>query len=291
MKVVILIGSPTAPLIYFTNAIHRHHKVELVIVEKVNESKLKLINTKKKQILESHVPLLVAFIDKVFKYVLFKINIYKKTRMKKEEELKYAEACQKWFKDSYKSIDLTIPFLEVEDINSSIVQEALMKINPDLLLDHGTSLVKPAVLKLAKQALNLHWGLSPYYRGSNCTVQALMNWDIYNIGVTIHKLAVQIDGGDILAQSRATISSDDTLRTIPLQLTYLGTEIVKSTIDKLKRKENIQFIKQNFNDGFLVREMYWDENTSLFIDNLNKEKMELMLKKPSRQAAPIVQID
>ena len=82
-------------------------------------------------------------------------------------------------------------------------------------------------------ALNLHWGLSPYYRGTHCTGWALINWDPYNIGVTIHKLTQRIDGGSILAQKRAVIKPGDTVNSINMQLTQLGTELVIKIIDKI----------------------------------------------------------
>ena len=89
----------------------------------------------------------------------------------------------KWFSNKWRKLDKTIPYIEVENINSQLVFKILKEINPDLILDHGTSIVKNHILENAKLALNLHWGLSPYYRGTHCTDWALINWDPNNIGV------------------------------------------------------------------------------------------------------------
>ena len=86
----------------------------------------------------------------------------------------------------------------VADNNSTEVARRLTALKPDLILDHGTSIVSDSIIETAPLALNLHWGLSPYYRGTFCTEWALINHDPRNIGVTIHRLAKAVDGGDIL---------------------------------------------------------------------------------------------
>ncbi len=160
-----------------------------------------------------------------------------------------------------------------------------------MIIDHGTSLVKSNILDLADLALNLHWGLSPYYRGVNCTNQALLNWDINNIGVTVHKLAEKIDGGDILGQERTQIVPNDTIDRITSRLTYLGTLIIIKAIDKLTNGETLHFKPQDFNNGFLIKGLYWDDKVQSYINQIDENLITKMINKPSRGYAPINKLE
>ena len=45
--------------------------------------------------------------------------------------------------------------------------EALNKIKPDLILIYGTSIIRGEIINIYRnRILNLHLGLTPYYRGS-----------------------------------------------------------------------------------------------------------------------------
>lgn len=289
MKLVVIIGNPTPPLIYFTNMINDNHKIDLLIIEKPKQiNQQKTLNSTLKASKSSFA---LNFTEKVLESILYKIKQFKKHKENIDKNLKYYKNCEKWFADLFSSVDQSIPFLEVDNINSSESQIAIAKINPEIILDHGSSLVKPGILKLAKLALNLHWGLSPYYRGQNCTTQALINWDILNIGVTVHKLAVQIDGGDILGQARATITEEDDVKSIPLQLTALGTQIIIKALNKFKEGEELIFKAQNYSEGFLVRGLYWNSHINAFAAQLDKEQIRQMLDKPSRGKLPIIQLE
>ena len=262
MKIVCLIRKG-APLYYFVNKINSEHKVCEVIVERQRINKKNFSPRLKKIGFKG----LYDFLKNRFIKNHVEENIY-----------------NKWFSNKWRKLDKTIPYIEVENINSQLVLNRLKEINPDLILDHGTSIVKNHILENAKLALNLHWGLSPYYRGTHCTDWALINWDPNNIGVTIHKLTNEIDGGNILAQKRAMIKSNDTLLSINMQLTYLGVELINKVIQKVKDKEKLFFHKQDFSMGYLTYHRQWNILLKKQIDFIeNNNLIEKMLNKPSRE--------
>ena len=214
----------------------------------------------------------------------------KETALRKKEQLKTKNYYSHLFKADYEQFTSELKVMEVDDINSKEVEDAIKKIGPNLIIDHGTSLVKNHIIDLAELALNLHWGLSPYYRGVNCTSQALLNWEINNIGLTIHKLAKKIDGGDILGQARLKIEPNDTVATITSRLTFEGTAIVIKAIDKLAAGKTLTFKPQNFNHGFLIRGLYWDQIIHNYVNKIDENLMMKMIAKPSRDPAPIIEL-
>lgn len=273
MKIACLI-KPEPPLNYLVNRIHAEHDVGLVIVE---QSKIRTRDLLLK-CAEYGVVCFTRLLLRFVKNRLFKKNIFEE----------YSE----YFGDRWQELDEGIPKLEVENINSEAVISRLKEFQPDLLLVHGTSLVSKGVIGQAELALNLHWGLSPYYRGTHCTEWALINWDPYNIGVTIHKLSKIIDGGEILAQKRAEIKPQHSLNAINMQLTYLGAELLVSIIHKLNAGDNLDYYSQDLSAGHIYNLRQWGIYIQFEVERLIKQGLLAdMLRKPSRKVKlPIIEI-
>ncbi len=270
MKIVCLIR-PNPPLIYFANKINSEHQITEVIIEKPKFLSRNIFSEVKKHGFRGSFDILK-----------------RKILQKKNKTVDY----NAWFGNKWETLDKNIPYLETDNINSDIVFNRVKEIKPDLILDHGTTIVKDHILHNSGLALNLHWGLSPYYRGTHCTEWALINWDPYNIGVTIHKLTKDIDGGSVLAQRRAEIKSNDTLHSINMQLTYLGTELILEVIDKLNNSEHLNFKKQDFSLGYLTYLIQWNHLLDKQIQYIERNNLiDIMLKKPSRyKKLPIIEM-
>lgn len=280
MKIVAMIGGLQPPLIYFANRLHREFGLELLVLEEAPE---KPVNTPQ--------PLqpAVSFPERVLRYLLFRLELLRGRKGPEAAGLATAAACKEWFGDDWKKLDDGIRILHTHSVNAPEVSDTLESLKPDLLLDHGTTLVSGQIIQKAPLALNLHWGLSPWYRGVESTLHALLNQDPYNIGVTIHKLAVKIDGGEILGQARAAIRTTDTVTTIPFQLTRLGTDIMVQAIRDMQQGIQPGFHAGAEDYGFLFRNIHWNSDTHHFGRYISPAQMEAMLKYPSRKAMPIVE--
>lgn len=101
---------------------------------------------------------------------------------------------------------LGIPTLVVNDVNGTDVTEALRRHAPDLIVAfHFDQIFSGPTLALARLGgLNVHPGLLPRHRGPVPTIHALAE-DVPAFGVTVHRLAVEIDAGAILAQEMASL--------------------------------------------------------------------------------------
>lgn len=283
MKTVIFIGGETAPLLYFANVLEKQFDVALVVIERKKAIAKKSSSEKIQR----------SFLEKTFNYLSFRLKQRRELAKQKLEAQNLRRFQEELFgKDLITKLNIdNEKFLYTDNINSTEVVERLQHIKPDFILDHGTSIVKPKVLLLAKLALNLHWGLSPYYRGVMCTNQALLNWDINNIGVTIHKLSEKIDGGDILCQKRVAIVKEDNIGSITSKLTLNGTHILMDALKKYKQGKELKFHIQDFSSGFITRGVNWNVNLSQFIAELNEELLTQMIAKPSRGPAPIIELE
>ena len=70
----------------------------------------------------------------------------------------------------------------------------------DLYIVFGASYIKGWLIDFLvnKQAINIHMGISPYYRGSSCNFWALKDNNLGHVGATIHYLSKGLDSGNML---------------------------------------------------------------------------------------------
>ncbi len=85
-----------------------------------------------------------------------------------------------------------LPRLETE-----VLAEALAA---DLFVVFGASWIRPPLVDLLieRRAVNIHMGVSPYYRGSSCNFWALYDGNADLVGATIHRLSKGLDSGEML---------------------------------------------------------------------------------------------
>ena len=100
--------------------------------------------------------------------------------------------------------------IETPHINHADTLSIIDKYNPDLIVVFGTSLIKGKLLTKGRLGLiNLHGGLSPEYRGADCTFWALFNQEPEKIGCTVHYINAGIDTGKLIAHVSPEIKEND----------------------------------------------------------------------------------
>lgn len=99
---------------------------------------------------------------------------------------------------------------EVPHINHPDVVALARELQPDLIAVFGTSLIRGELLKQGRIGIaNLHGGLSPEYRGADCTFWALYNGEPEKVGCTLHWIDAGIDTGGLIAHVRPQVRPDD----------------------------------------------------------------------------------
>jgi len=94
-------------------------------------------------------------------------------------------------------IPLVIKMGDLNFIDFTLLKKSL---NSDLYIVFGSSYIKGDLIDFLteKKAINIHMGVSPFYRGSSCNFWAIKNEDYDYVGSTIHMLSKGLDSGDML---------------------------------------------------------------------------------------------
>ncbi len=128
-----------------------------------------------------------------------------------------------------------VPVLQPENINSPEGVAALQALQPDLLVvaAYGQILSRDVLAVPPHGGINVHASLLPKYRGA-----APIAWAIYHgetrTGVTIIKMSVSLDAGDILAQEAIDIGPDETAGDVEARLAPLGARLALQVIEQIK---------------------------------------------------------
>ncbi len=265
MRVGFLLRSSQSSLRYL-NRVHDEFGVDFIVVERDGRWVTRLKRKYRQNTLGDTLGLGLSLAWRILKSMLLK---------KSETEVE--------------SFPQDVPLIEVDHINCQKTVLLLEERTPDVLLIRGTSIVKHEVLGLAKRSLNVHAGLSPYYRGTHCTGWALLNWDPYNVGSTLHYATRELDGGEIVSQRRVEIQPDDTVEKIEDRMADLSIDQALAAMRLLGQGKQLKTHSQNIAEGYLTLEKQWSIHCERQIRYIEKAGvLAKMLRSPSRPALPII---
>ncbi|MCP4914357.1 MAG: hypothetical protein GY909_14685 [Oligoflexia bacterium] len=125
-----------------------------------------------------------------------KKNYYVKSKQESElvrEHFKKLSLYEEKFFKVENNVKVTI----VEDINDlKVVEKYIDKV--DVVLLYGTSILKEVWLDNFEKIVNLHLGLSPYYKGSATLFWPFFDDKLEYLGTTIHIANKEVDAGAII---------------------------------------------------------------------------------------------
>jgi len=124
-----------------------------------------------------------------------------------------------------------LPVLQPEKAREENFLAELRRLQPDLIAVAAFGQILPkSILELPRfGCLNVHTSLLPKYRGAAPIQRAILN-DEPETGVTIMKMDVGLDTGDILTQRATPILPDDNAETLHDRLAGIGAELLVRTI-------------------------------------------------------------
>ncbi len=127
-----------------------------------------------------------------------------------------------------------VPVLQPDSINTPEGVAGLLAMQPDLLVlaAYGQILSKDVLAVAPQGGINVHASLLPKYRGA-----APIAWAIYHgetqTGVTIIRMSVHLDAGDMLAQEAIAIGPEETAGELEARLAPLGVRLAMQVIEQI----------------------------------------------------------
>ena len=206
-------------------------------------------------------------------------------------ELQHVDSRNKSEEDYFREFiktnkDLSNPkFITKGRINDESIVSDIKGTNADLLICYGSSIIKSSLLNFYKgRFLNVHLGLSPYYRGSGTNIWPLINGDPSMVGATFMHINEGIDTGEIIHQIRADIFLGDSPHNIGNRLikkmTKVYSEIILNFLKLKKVKQPVDkglLYKNKDFDSKACRKLYDQFNNGMIEKFLNSKKSNLYI--------------
>ena len=177
--------------------------------------------------------------------------------------------------------------IEPEELNGPKVEDYLRRLDCDWMISYGPNLIRPNILEIVHdKAINLHGGLSPYYKGA-----ATMFWPFYflepnYVGTTLHYITQKIDGGSIVHQTVPELKHGDCMHEVACKAIIAAADELKELLIRMNNGEQFEGEEQRKNGKLflerewrpehlrLVYETYGDKIVDLYLDgkiNRNNE--------------------
>ncbi|MGH9728528.1 MAG: formyl transferase [Candidatus Acidiferrales bacterium] len=122
----------------------------------------------------------------------------------------------------------------IHGINSPEGLQTISSLQPDVLLIYGTVLVGSKIISQARVlALNMHTGISPYYRGADCAFWPIYNQEPHMVGATVHECTRDIDGGKIFGTAKAQLAVDDDVFSVFARSVMAGANLYAEIVREL----------------------------------------------------------
>ena len=148
----------------------------------------------------------------------------------------------------------------------------------------GSSIIRESILSLSKKNrfINLHLGLSPYYKGNGTNFWPFINDELEFLGSTILHLDSGIDTGDIITHVRPQIEENDNVHSLGCKIIDDSVKAIIKILERIKNNQDINRIPQwtiknervyklkDFNEEILKK--YFEKIDNGIINEYSKKK-------------------
>jgi len=193
---------------------------------------------------------------------------------------------KKYFKiKKYNEKKIKVINIEQNQLNELSVLDEIKKFKPVCLITFGCKKLKKKYFSLnIKYLLNIHGGLSPWYRGSITNF-----WPSYLLepnftGVTLHHLSDKIDGGNILFQTAIKPNKNDGIQDNHCKAILNFCKFIPNKFAKILKKKKKEIGFKQLSSGRIWTHKMWNPSLLDLIykkynNKINKYWIENNLKK------------
>jgi methionyl-tRNA formyltransferase len=200
----------------------------------------------------------------------------------------------KYFANPPASKALKTVSLLTGEVNENAFVKELLDANPDYVLLFGSSLIGDDILQaFPNKVINLHLGLSPYYRGSGTLFWPLVDGKPECVGSTIHLAVKKIDAGGILGQVRPEIDPQDGPHDLGNKTILASLAAIKSMVIGYDNGEIVPEMVDMSEGKLCLRKHLTVEAIEVLYANLENNMLReyLNLKEERDSAFPIIDVN
>lgn len=174
-------------------------------------------------------------------------------------------------------------FIKKGEINNEEHVKDIIDLDVDLVVAYGCSLIKPKLIEhYNHKFLNVHLGLSPYYRGTGTNFWPLVNKEPQYVGATFMYIDAGVDTGEIIHQIRAKMYAEDDPHQVGNRLIAKIPQVYSDIINKFHKLHKMPKVDFPEEDGKYyrsrdfsvesVKHLYKNFKEGMIADYLNQQE-------------------
>jgi phosphoribosylglycinamide formyltransferase 1 len=172
------------------------------------------------------------------------------------------------------------------DINLPEHVSELISLKPDLLVAYGCSIIREPLLQaFSGRFLNVHLGLSPYYRGSGTNYWPLVNGEPEFVGATFMHIDAGVDTGEIIHQIRARIAPADTPVQIGNRLIVDMAPVYRDVILRFEKLGKVPQPAEPPNVRYYKKKDYTEESVKVLYQKFSENLVDRYLTEEAARTA------
>jgi len=110
--------------------------------------------------------------------------------------------------------------------------DAILDTQADIIITAAYGLFIPKIVLEKFKCINIHGSILPKYRGGAPIQYALFNNDVYT-GISIQKMALKMDAGDIYIEETLKIDDNDNYTSLYIRLARLAVQSLSLNLEKI----------------------------------------------------------
>lgn len=135
------------------------------------------------------------------------------------------------------------------EANSTYIANLCKSLKPDIIFCFGGSLLKEEILSIKNITstgyfINLHLGLSPYYRGSGTNFWPFVNDELEYVGSTIHHIDLGIDTGNIISHVIPDFEDGDTVHSVGCKVIERSAQKIVELLHRVEQGSILEGVPQ-----------------------------------------------
>ena len=182
-----------------------------------------------------------------------------------------------------------VEYCTPESFNSEKVVAFVKAAQADVALVYGTELIQESLLNaLPQDKLNMHGGLSPWYRGT-----ATLFWPFYNMqpqysGSTLHFVIPQVDAGIIVHQSVPALAKGDGIHDVACKTVIQSQADLGALLSLRASTGHFEGVEQRSTGRIYRKKDFRPEHLRVIYDLFNNDMVDAYLRGELMQEAPVI---
>lgn len=166
-----------------------------------------------------------------------------------------------------------------------------------IVVAYGKIFPEELIKQFPKGVLNIHYSLLPKYRGASPVEETLKNGDEVT-GVSIQKMVLAVDAGDVLASREIQIKPKDTTSELRARLIIAGAELLADTLSsfvngdipstkqneaeatytkKIKKEAGLLSLSEDAEQNWNKYRAYFESPGTFFFANRNEKRIRVKI--------------